>query len=402
MLLRCIMSILAGTILISSTGFADFIENPNVGEAITLVADRLEKAQKASGVWLKWEDFTGSIAAGMATAYQRTCVQAYRTSAELGGGYIQGIYPFEGLSGDEAYALILLSEISDDPKSNTWRDTVTDFYSIIETYGTSDYIAWYGSNLEPSTAVFYVAHLVLAAYYVDANDKEIWRDSLISFLAGVDDDTAYYPVLALGVTTWVLAQTGPLDSTPVDPGGSGTPYWSSVTLADLPELVVSHQVEPNDPNEWSGSFYMNFVHVEEYRGFTEDTIFAVLGLTAAQKTNPELDYDVEILDAKQALFNALLPDVDGTVFTHIWGASNDDYVCAGEMLVGLHSLVIDGDFDLDDVVNGLDLVKITENWLSSCANSCLCNATDINKNGIINFIDYAFLAENWLRSDLSM
>ncbi|MHA2043558.1 MAG: hypothetical protein ACYSWZ_00265 [Planctomycetota bacterium] len=400
------MSILAGTIMISSTGFADFIEEPNVGEAITLVANRLDNAQRKhgpdAGTWRYEEGYTGSIVAGMAVAYQRTCVQAYRTSAELGGSYIQGIYPVEGLSGDEAYALALLSEISDDPTSNTWRDTLTDFYGIIENYGTSDYIAWYESNLEPSTAVFFVAHLALAAYYVDSNDKEIWRDSLISFLAGVDDDTAYYPVLALGVTTWVLAQTGPLDSTPVDPGGSGRPYWDSVTLADLPALIVSHQVEPNDPNEWFGSFYLNFVHEEEYRGFTEETVFAVLGLTAAQRTNPELGYDVEILDAKLALFNALLPDVDGTVYAHIWGDSSTDYLYAGEMLVGLDSLVIDGDFDLDDVVNGSDLVKIAENWLGSCANSCLCSTTDIDKNCIINFIDYAFLAKNWLRSDLVM
>jgi hypothetical protein len=400
------MSFLAGTILISSTGFADFSEDPNVGGAITLVADRLENAQRKhgpdAGTWRYEEGYTGSIVAGMAAAYQRTCVQAYRTSAELGGSYIQGIYPFEGLSGDEAFALALLSEISDDPTSNSWRDTVTDFYSIIETYGTSDYIAWFESNVEPSTTVFYVGHLVLAAYYVDANDKEIWRDSLISFLAGVDDDTAYYPVLALGVTTWVLAETGPLDSTPVDPSGTGRPYWSSVTLADLPGLLISHQVEPNDPNEWSGSFYMNFVHVEEYRGFTEDAVFAVLGLIAAQRTNPALDYDVEILDAKLALFNALYPDVDGTVYAHIWGDSSTDYLYAGEMLIGLDNLVIDGDINLDDVVNELDLVEIADNWLSSCSNSCLCNVLDMDKDGIVNFIDFAIMAENWLRSDLAM
>lgn len=408
MLLRCMMSILAGTILISSTGFADFTEDPNVGEAITLIADRLENTQRKhgpeAGTWKYEEGYTGSIVAGVAAAYQRTCVQAYRTSAELGGSYIQGIYPFEGLSGDEAYALTLLSEISDDPTSNAWRDTVSEFYTIIEnsTSGTTGYISWFENNMEPSSAVFYVAHLALAAYYVDANDKEIWRDSLIGFLAKVDDDTANYPVMSLGVATWALAQTGPLDSTPVDLSGSGRPYWNPVTLADLPELIVSHQVEPNDPNEWYGSFYMNFVHVEEYRGFTEDTVFAVLGLTAAQKTNSELDYDVEILDAKKALFNALLPDADGTVYSHIWGDSSTDYLYAGEMLIGLDSLVIDGDFDLDDVVNGSDLVKIAENWLSFCSQSCLCCVTDIDKNGIINFIDYAFLAENWLRSDLVM
>ena len=407
MLLRYIMSFLAGTILISSTGFADFSEDPNVGEAITLVADRLEKAQKTSGptagAWPKEQDYTGSIVAGMAIAFQRTCVEKYRTSAELGGSYIQGKYSDEGLFGDEAFALARLSEITDDPTNNSWRDTLIDFYSIIETYGTSNYIAWFETEATPFQAVFYVAHLVLAADYVDTNDKEIWRDSLISFLAQVDDDTADFPVMALGVATWALAQTGPLDSTPVDTNGTGRPYWNSVTLADLPGLVSSHQVEPNepnDPNDWSGSFYSEFGHIWENRGFMEPTLFSVLALIAAQRTNPALNYNAEILAAKQALFNAIEPN--GAVYFHIWGDSDDDYVYAGEMLTVLGDLVIDGDINLDDVVNERDLAKIADNWLSSCSNSCLCNVTDMDKDGTVNFIDFAIMAENWLRSDVAM
>ena len=396
------------TILISSTGFAGFSEDPNVGGAITLIADRLENAQKPSGYWLKEEDFTGSIAAGMAAAFQRTCVEGYRTSAESGGSYIQSNYLSEGLSGDEAFALAQFSEIAGDPTNNSWRDTLTDFYTVIENYGTSDYIAWFETGAEDSSAAFYLAHLLIAAYYVDANDKVIWRDSLPGFLAQVDSNSLY-PVMALGAATWALAETGPLDSTLVDSGGSGRPYWNSVTLADLPGLLISHQVhdpppDPGDPNDYdgSGSFYMNFVHVDEHRGFTEDTIFAVLGLIAAQRTNPGLDYDVEILDAKQALFNALYPDLDGTVYTHIWGDSPDNYLTAGEMLTALGDLVIDGDINLDDVVDERDLAKIADNWLSSCSGSCLCNVTDLNENGTVNFIDFAILAENWLRSDVAM
>jgi len=375
-----------------------------IGEAIKVTADRLEKAQKtsgpAAGSWPKEQDYTGSIVAGMAAAFQRTCVGKYRTSAELGGSYIQGNYPYEGLYGDEAFALAQLSEISDDPTNNSWRDTLIDFYSIIETYGTSNYIALFETGATPFQAVFYVAHLVLPAYYVDTNDKEIWRDSLISFLARVDDDTADFPVFALGVATWALAQTGPLDSTPVDPDGTGRPYWNSVTLADLPGLVSSHQVEPNEPNDWSGSFYSEFSHVWENRGFMEPTLFSVLALIAAQRTNPALDYDAEILAAKQALFNAIEPD--GAVYFHIWGASDDDYLYAGEMLTGLGALVIDGDISLDDVVDEWDLAKIADNWLSLCSGDCLCNVTDMDKDGTVNFFDFAIMAENWLRNDVAM
>ena len=396
LLSMCIMSFLLGTILISSPGFANFSEDPNVGEAIILAADRLENKQKPSGYWLKDEDYTGSIVAGMAAAYQRTCTEKYRTSAELGGSYILGSAG-GNYYGDEAFALAQLSEIADDPTNNSWRNALAEFYSIIENSpsGTSGYIAWFSTGAEPSSAVFYIAHLVLAAYYVDANDKEIWRDSLPGFLARVDDDTANWPVWALGSATWALAETGPLDGTVVDSEG----YWNSVTLADLPGLVSSHQVpESNEPNDWSGSFYWNFVHVDANCGATEDAIFSVLALVAAQRTDPDLNYDAEILAAKQALFNAIEPD--GSVYAHIWGDSPDAHLYAGEILTALGDLVIDGDINLDDVIDEHDLARLADNWLSSCSDSCLCNVTDLDESGTVNFIDFAILAENWLRSDL--
>ena len=402
MMVKYIVCFLVGTILISSTAFAHFSEDPNVGEAITLVADRLENKQKTNGpetgTWPKEKDFTGSIAAGMVSAYQRTCDERYKTSAELGGSYILdsagGNY-----YGDEAFALAQLSEIAGDPTNNSWRNALAEFYSIIENSpsGTSGYIAWFETGAEDSSAAFYLAHLLIAAYYVDANDKVIWRDSLPGFLAQVDDNSLY-PVMALGAATWALSQTGPLDSTLVDSEGSGRPYWNSVTLADLPGLVSSHQVsESADPN-WAGSFYWNFVHADPNCGATEDAIFSVLALVSAQRADPDLNYDAEILAAKHALFNAIEPD--GSVYAHIWGDSPDAHLYAGEILTALDDLVIDGDFDLDDVVDEQDLVRLADNWLSSCSDSCLCNIADLDNNGTINFIDFAILAENWLRSDV--
>ena len=62
-----------------------------IGEGIELVADRLEAEQNTGGgtpgAWHQEEAYNGSIVAGMATAFQRTCVEAYKTSAELGGSY---------------------------------------------------------------------------------------------------------------------------------------------------------------------------------------------------------------------------------------------------------------------------------------------------------------------------
>lgn len=405
MLFRYITCFLVGTILISSPAFAHFSEDPNIGEAIMLVADRLENKQKTggpeTGAWPKEKDYTGSIAAGMVAAYQRTCDERYKTSAELGGSYILGSAG-GNYYGDEAFALARLSKITDDPTNNSWRNALAEFYSIIENSpsGTSGYIAWFETGAEDSSAVFYLAHLLIAAYYVDANDKVIWRDSLPGFLAQVDDNSLY-PVMALGTATWALAQSGPLDSTLVDSDGSGRPYWNSnsVTLADLPGLVSSHQVpESNEPNDWSGSFYWNFVHADANSGGTEDTIFSVLALVAAQRADPDLNYDAEILAAKQALFNAIEPD--GSVYAHIWGDSPDAHLYAGEILTALGDLVIDGDFNLDDVVDEHDLARLAENWLSSCSGSCLCNVTDLDESGTVNFIDFAILAENWLRSDV--
>lgn len=401
--IKYIASFLMIAILISSTALAHFSDDPYIGEAITLTADRLETAQKKgggplAGTWPKEEDYTGSIIAGMAAAYQRTCDERYRTSAERGGGYIQGLLYSVGLSGDEAFALSWLSEIADDPTNNTWRDTLIEFYSMVESYPTSDYIAWFETGAEDSSAVFYLSHLLIAAYYVDATDKVLFRDSLPGFLAQVDDGSAY-PVMALGAATWALAQTGPLDSTPVDSGG-GKPNWDLVTLADLPGLVSSHQVSELDDPNWAGSFYWEFSNIWENRGFTEPTIYSALALIAAQKADPGINYDTQILAAKHALFNGIEPD--GIVYEHIWGDSSDDYLYAGEMLTGLGDLVIDGDFDLDDVVTGGDLLTIADNWLSLCSGDCLCNRVDLDNNGTIDLVDFAILAKNWLRSDLIM
>lgn len=56
---------------------------------------------------------------------------------------------------------------------------------------------------------------------------------------------------------------------------------------------------------------------------------------------------------------------------------------------------LQGDFDLDYIVDYNDLRQITENWLQPAAGSVL----DLFQDNFIDFRDFALLAENWLTSD---
>lgn len=397
------MILLLDITLVPSTGSAI-----TIGEAIELVADRLVSEQNtggaAPGAWHQEETYNGSIVAGMATAFQRTCIQDYKTSAELGGSYTLATAG-GNYYGDEAFALSLLSQINENPNDNQWTDALITFYSIIENEqdlfdGTSGYIAYFKTGTEPSTAVFYIGHHVLAAYYVDANDKEVWRDSLIEFLATVDDSTSALPVMALAIATWALAETGPLDNTLIDPDGTGQPYWELKTLADLPDLLVGHQVVeiPDGTfNDWAGSFFCDFEHTD--CGFTEDASFAALGLEAAQKADPSLNYSEQITTAKHVLFDSIDP-VDGTVYETIWVHDYWYYFYAGELLTAMSDLIIGGDINRNDVVDEFDLVILADNWLNSSPEGCFCNGADIVENGSVGIDDFAVMAANWLASDL--
>jgi hypothetical protein len=130
--------------------------------------------------------------------------------------------------------------------------------------------------VEPSTAVFHFANHVAAAY----------------------------PVMALGVAVWALAQTGPLDEIFIPPSGEGAPYWNGKKPKDLPNLLSSHQVAGDQPG--AGSFYWQFQHGEgDLNNCTEAAIFATLGLVAASKANPALNPDSAISTARDALLGGV-------------------------------------------------------------------------------------------------
>lgn len=373
-----------------------------IGQAIGTVADRLETAQLKSGVnagiWPKEASFTGSIAAGMVSAFRASCEPAYRNSAELAGEYI--IWSAQGnFYGDEAFALTLLSEISDDPNNNIWRSAVSNFYADVKDIaGTADYMTQF-EGVEPSTAVFYLAHHVVAAYYVDATDKQIWRDNLLSLLSQVNDISSNFPVMSLGVATWALAGTGPLDQTLVNccnPAEDG--YWNDVKLADLPSLLAGHQVADGEP--YAGSFYWRFDHTSggspsAASGHTEDAVFATLGLLAAKKSDPQLDLDQAIISAGKALLDSV--SQDGRVWEHMSQTGMLLYAYAGEMLEVLDGLIIEGDLNLDGSVDFVDFAIIAGDWGATVDGGEICrNNPDIDRSGIVDFADLKVMSDNWL------
>ncbi len=324
---RFVICVLSAFLIIAFAPNAVFALSQN--ETFEIAADRVVAAQGSDGAWLDEEGYTGSIVAGLIQAYEVTEHAEYKAAAELGASFI--ITSAAGnFFGDEAYALARLSEIPGDPN---YADTVRDFYDSMDTYA---YIRGFNET-DRSNEVFYVAHHAVAAHMVGAADAEIWRQGLIQYLSQIDDDLAYYPVMSLGVATWALAQTGPMDDTLIDPFGFvGEPYWTDVKLSDLPQLLLSHQA---DSGEYAGSFYVRFDHASpgegyEASGYTEDTIYSVLGLIAADglitADETELDFDAEIQSAREALAIAVSPS--GFVREHIWSGDYVYYAFGGELL----------------------------------------------------------------------
>jgi hypothetical protein len=370
----------------------------SIGEAIRTVADRLQTEQITeglnSGSWPDEAGFTGSIVAGMVSAYELTCESGYKSSAELGGDYILSVAQ-GNFFGDEAFALTRLSQITADPGDNSWRTAVVEFYRNVKnaSSGTDGYIAGF-SVFDPSTAVFYVSNHVVAAYYAGAEDRRVWRQRLIESLSRVDD-SCVFPVMALGAATWALALTGPLDETIIDPSGQGVAYWSGKKLADLPGLLTSHQVPDGQPN--AGSFYWQFGHADDSpSGFTEDTILGTCGLVACSWASPDPDLDSAVLAARAALLDGI--SAEGKVSEHLSQEGLTYYVYAGEMLEVLGEIVIPEDLNLDGGVNSHDFTALASNWRASdCSRHCWCDGADLDQSGEVDFVDLQIMLDKWFK-----
>lgn len=301
-----------------------------LSETLEAVADSLVKNQSSNGAWPGEWGYTGSIVAGLAQAYQVTGKASYNEATEL-----SVIFILESSGGnfygDEAYALARLTEVTG---NQTYADIVWDFYNGLDTHA---YIRGFNATTAEK-ATFFIAYHTVAAHMVGATDAGIWREALINYLSLVDDDLSCFPVMTLGVATWALAQTGPMDSTRIDPFGlTDGSYWEDVTLSDLPDMLSTHQVLSG---KQAGSFYVRFDHTPpggpgyEASGYTEDTIFGVLGLIAANAVDAADDtgwnFDEEIQNSTEVLAKAV--HQSGLVQEHIWTGNLMYYFFGGELL----------------------------------------------------------------------
>lgn len=271
------------------------------------------------------------MVAGLVQAYQMAGTAAYKTAAEDGGDYIINTYS-PGFYAEDVYALTRLSDISSDPK---WGNEASGYYSLIETYsgpggdGTDAYIAdWFIGMGDPSGIVLSLAHHTVASHKVNATEKSEWRDGVITALGDVDDTTANYPVMALGVGVWALGLTGGFDPGTTVPGAGDL---SGMGLDELPDELLSHQ---ESSGEHAGSFYWQFGHLPplgggEALGYTEDTVFGTLGLIAAHSVD-FADYSVPISLGRQVVGTGV--GSDGRVYDHLWSGTTDKHYFAGEAL----------------------------------------------------------------------
>lgn len=368
------------------------------GDTIYTIADALEQAQIKegvnSGIWPFEAHFTGSISAGLAKAYQCTCNEVFKESAELGAESI--LHDPHAGYGDETYAMMLLSECSSDPANNSWRTIVENFFQNISNYnpgGTAGYINYFYEGTEPSTAVLYIAYNLVAAHYVDADDLPLWRESLIYYLSRVSDESSQFPVMALGIATWALSKTGKMDETPVGGGDGSAPYWDTITLEQLPELLASHQV-PDGP--YAGCFYWQFNPDPESIncGYIEDTLYSLLGLATAHKNGHGV-FTKEIHAGRKVLLDNIGIGLDGTVYGHLWFGGARYYAYAGETLQVLGELILPGDMDLNDTVDLCDYAILADLWANP-AEQCSLSKADLDKNGEVDFSDLAIFTANFM------
>jgi len=313
-----------------------------VDEAARTVAAHLEQSQSKGdltlGPWLSETMLTGPATTGMVCAYEWMGDPVYRQAAERGGRYILWISVVaDDMLGDEVYAFVRLSETSGNPNDNMWRTTLVDFFASLRRNGgsTEDFVEQVFTGVDLSTATFYIAHYTMGAYYVNDPDKKIWRDILIRYLSRVDDKSAF-PVMALGVATWALAKTGPLDDRTVGAYGQAK-CWEGVLLRDLPGILLSHQVPQGAA--FGGSFYWRFDHAagidSREAGHTEDAIYGALGLTAAASSDDTEDEVLEqaIVAVRSALLEGCGPD--GRVYGLLSLEGQSYHAYAGEMLQAL-------------------------------------------------------------------
>ena len=302
------------------------------GDPVLRAADRLVQQQLPAGDWGE-AGFAGEAAAGLIRAFELVGDPMYLAAAEAAGDFMlqdagynanNGRYVFPPFPG-ETYAIARLSEVSSD--QTKWNDATRDLFRQIaqQSGGTNAYIDDVFSAHQGilSSGIYDVSRLAVAADIVNGNDSAVYRTRLIAGLGDVDDavDGSEASAFALGIATWGLATTGPLDQTAL----SGTSaVLNGRTLSELPGLLAGLQNPGgNFPWYFDGTF----------PGFSEATTSAALGLMASQDRNPGLyNFAAAIGGAREVVGQGIGPD--GRAYFEIGVATpgTDSHYLAGEAI----------------------------------------------------------------------
>jgi len=323
-------------------------------DALRAVADNLASNQVASVApfstgWSGMENYNGAITLGMVSAYNIFGAGSYGHSAKQGAGWLYHDSITRTPLGDSVLAWNALGVSEYEYGIGVWSDVAASFFDNVQMYTPSEaagYVASFGGDA--GSAVYYLANLTLAAYGVDAPEKAVWRQGLVQALNEVNDDSALCPIQAIGLATWALATTGPLDSTLIN-GDPNAPIWGGVALSDLPDVLVSHQVSEGGYD--AGSFFGRIDHTAGEsdvvaEGYTSDAIFAALGLFAAADSDPNIVPALQgpIVNAIKAVIGAL--GNDGMVYEHLSLGGEAIYVYSAQMLLLADVIGVGLDVDL--------------------------------------------------------
>ncbi len=339
MVARRVIIVVLAVALLSQAASAAFLDTVNA------LGGRLLANQATGGnaVWPNEQGYDGSTACGLVSAFQMTGDARYVTGARNAAFRIatdrrvRTYWDNEpAFYGDD---VDLFARLGSTPVD--WKSVGASFFSRVrDTFGTDCYITWFlvDTETDRSFAVFYMAHITVAAYAVNDVDKAVWREGLIAALSEVDDK-ATFPVQALGIATWALAQTGKLDDKSIADGDCSVAMWNGKQLKDLPAMLLAEQVPAGEL--YAGSFFWRFDHGNgglvgvRAAGYTEDSIFGTMGLAAISKADPNAVITIPGLgDGLAAARTALLRGVagDGTVKEHLWVGGLPRFVYCGEML----------------------------------------------------------------------
>jgi len=336
------VSIGAGAFVTSASGAV------SIGDAINLSATRLgtQPPQALDGSWVGETPFTGPIVGGLVNAYQITGNSSYMNSAVLGGSYMMrpgvaiGTYQSNTIynfGGEDAYGIQSLSDISANPNSNSYRTALSTYYGYVKNVragSTGQFITdLKNGSGNPSDYVASLAQYTVAAAYVNADDKNVWRSALMQAVADISavhsgPGDNYTPTLDFGIGLWGLAKSGSLDSTVI----TGTGVLSGETLSNLPGELLALQVTSGGQ---AGSFYCDwFMGTDTLdSGFTEDTAWSVSALRAAASAEGTSAYENAIANGQYALSAGVAND--GSTFDHIYDPFYQMNLYAGETLIAL-------------------------------------------------------------------